>query len=81
MTKSREIARVCSMHGEEDERANIFGGKTRRIEWLGRPIHRWEDNIELDLGEIRWRNMDWIHLAQDWYQWRTLVNTVMNLWV
>jgi hypothetical protein len=23
--------------------------------------------------------MDWIDLAQDWDQWRALVNTVMNL--
>jgi hypothetical protein len=25
--------------------------------------------------------MDWIDLAKDRDQWRTLVNTVMNLWV
>jgi hypothetical protein len=24
---------------------------------------------------------DWIHLAQDRDQWRTIVNTVTNLWV
>jgi hypothetical protein len=28
------------------------------------PIHRWEDNIRMDLGEIRWEGVDWIHLAQ-----------------
>jgi len=26
-------------------------------------------------------NEDWIHLAQNRVQWRTLVNTIMNLWV
>jgi hypothetical protein len=46
---------------------------------LGRPRHRWEDNIRKDLGEIRWEVVDWMHLAQDREQWRTLVNTVMNL--
>jgi hypothetical protein len=25
------------------------------------------------------KDMDWIHVAQDRYQWRALVNTVMNL--
>jgi hypothetical protein len=33
----------------------------------------------MDLREIRWDDMDWIHLAQDRYWWRALVNTVMNL--
>jgi hypothetical protein len=25
---------------------------------LGRPRHRWEDNIKIDLGEIGWGGMD-----------------------
>jgi hypothetical protein len=33
----------------------------------------------MDLREIGWSGMDWIHLAQDRYQWRAFVNTVMNL--
>jgi hypothetical protein len=33
----------------------------------------------MDLREIGWDSMDWIDLAQDRDQWRTLVNTVMNL--
>jgi hypothetical protein len=32
---------------------------------LGRPRHRWEDNITMDLGEIGWKGVDWIRLAQD----------------
>jgi hypothetical protein len=32
-----------------------------------------------DLREIGWDGMDWIDLLQDRDQWRTLVNTVMNL--
>jgi hypothetical protein len=28
-----------------------------------------------------WYAMDWIDLAEDRDQWRTLVNTVMSLWV
>jgi hypothetical protein len=37
------------------------------------------DNIKMDLRETGWDGMDWIDLAQDRDQWRTLVNTVMNL--
>jgi hypothetical protein len=32
----------------------------------------------MDIREIGWGGMDWIDLAQDSYQWRALVNTVMN---
>jgi hypothetical protein len=30
---------------------------------LGRYRHRWEGNIEMDLREIGWDGMDWIHVA------------------
>jgi hypothetical protein len=46
---------------------------------LGRPRHRWVDNIKMDLKEIGWDGMVWIELAQDRDQWRAVVNTVMNL--
>jgi hypothetical protein len=39
----------------------------------------WEDNIKIDLRESGWSGMDWIDLAEDRDQWRTLVNAVMNL--
>jgi hypothetical protein len=42
---------------------------------------RWEDNIMMDLREIGWKDMNWIHLAQDRDQWQAVVNTVMKLWV
>ena len=32
---------------------------------LGRPRHRWEDNIKIDLQEVECRDMDWIQLAPD----------------
>jgi hypothetical protein len=37
------------------------------------------DNIKMDLREIGWDGMDWVHLAQDRDKWRSLVNTVMTL--
>jgi hypothetical protein len=47
-----------------------------------RPLRRrrrWVDNIKMDIGEIGWRGVDWISLAQDKDKWRALVNVVMNL--
>jgi hypothetical protein len=46
---------------------------------LGRPRRRWENNIKLDLREVGIDGAHWIQLAQDRIQWRTFVNTVMNL--
>jgi hypothetical protein len=57
------------------------GRKPERNRPDGRPRRMWEDNIRMDLREIQWEIMDWIHLDQDRDQWMGLVNTRMNLWV
>jgi hypothetical protein len=46
---------------------------------LGRLRHSWEDNIKMDIVQIRWGDMDWIDLAWDRGKWRALVNTIINL--
>jgi len=46
---------------------------------LGRPRHRWENNIKMDLQEVGCGDMGWIDLAQDRDRWRALVNAVMKL--
>ena len=48
-------------------------------EGLGRPRRRWEDNIRMDLREVRCGCVDWMELAQDRDRWRALVSAVMNL--
>jgi hypothetical protein len=40
---------------------------------------RWEDNIRLDVREICWEGVHWMHLAQDRDQRWAVVKTVMNL--
>jgi hypothetical protein len=45
---------------------------------LGRPRRRWEDNIKMDVSEIRIDGVNGIRLAHDRVQWRAFVNTVMN---
>jgi hypothetical protein len=56
-------------------------GKPEGNRPLGRPRHRWVDNIRMDLVEVGWGEVDWIDLAQDRYRWRALVNLVLNLQV
>jgi hypothetical protein len=46
---------------------------------LGRPRRRWDDNITMDLQEVRCWGMDWIGLAMYRDRWRAIVNLVMNL--
>jgi hypothetical protein len=43
----------------------LFLGKPEGKIPLGRPTHRWVDNIRMDLGEVGWGDVDWIGLAKD----------------
>jgi hypothetical protein len=67
--------------GEMRNAYNILVGKPDGNRPLGRPRHRWEDNIKIIHREMGFGVVDWIYLAQDTDQWRVLVNKVMNLWV
>jgi len=57
----------------------FWWGKPEGKRPLGRPRHRWKDNIEMDLQEVVWGSMDWTDLAQDRNRWWAVVNAVMNL--
>ena len=64
------------------ERRGIFRvlvGKPEGKRPLGRPRHRWEDNIEMNLQEVGCGGMDWIELSQDRYSWRACESVVMDL--
>jgi hypothetical protein len=50
----------------------------RKIE-LGRPRHRRDDNIKMDLQEAGWGSMEWIDLAQNRDRWRALLNAVLDI--
>jgi hypothetical protein len=67
--------------GEERNVYRVLMGKPEGKRPLGRTRHRWEDGIRMDLREIGWGSVDWIHLAQDRDQCWALVNMVMNLQV
>jgi hypothetical protein len=46
---------------------------------LGRPRHRWEDNIKMDFKEVGCGGIYWVELAQDREMCRALLNAVMNI--
>jgi hypothetical protein len=76
--RMRWVGHVARM-GEVSGTYNILVGRHEGRRPLGRPGRRWEDNIKMDLREIGFGVVDWIHLVQDRDRWRDLVNTVMNL--
>ena len=57
----------------------VLVGKPEGKRLLGRPRHRREDNIKMDLQKVGSRVVNWIELAQDRDRWRALMNAVMNL--
>jgi hypothetical protein len=65
--------------GEVRGAYNILVGRPEGRRPLGRPRCRCEDNIKMDLREIRFGDVDWINWAQDRDRWRALANTEMNL--
>ena len=83
VTKSRRmnwmghVARV----GERRGVYRVLVGKPEGKKPLGRPRHRWEDNIKMDLQEVGCEGVDFIKLAQDRDRWQAVVNAVMNLQV
>jgi hypothetical protein len=79
--KSRRMrwAGLVARMGEKRNAYRILLGKPEGKRPLGRPRRRWVDNVNMDLREIGWDDVDWIDMAQDRDQWRALVNTVLNL--
>jgi hypothetical protein len=67
--------------GEERGVHRVLVGKPEGKRLLGIPRRRLEDNIKIDLQEVRGGCGDWMELAQDRDRWRALVSTVKNFWV
>ena len=57
----------------------VLVGKPEGKSPLGRPRHRWECTIKIDLQEVGGGFGDSMDLAQDRDRWRALVSTVRNL--
>jgi len=76
-----EMGRACDTYGERSGIYRVLMGKPEGKRPLGRPRRGWEDNIKMDLQEVRCGGMDWMELGQDRDRWWALVNAVMNLGV
>ena len=57
----------------------VLVGKPEGKSAVGRPRRRWEDNIKMDLQEMRCEVMDWMDVADDRDRWRAHVNAVMKV--
>jgi hypothetical protein len=56
----------------------ILVGKPEGKKPVGRPRHRWDDTIKMDLQEVGCGGRDCIGLAKDRERWWALVDAVMN---
>jgi hypothetical protein len=56
----------------------VLVGKPEGTRPLGRPRHRWEGNIKMDLQEVGGGGGAWREGAQDRDRGRAVVGTVMN---
>jgi hypothetical protein len=74
--KQDEMGMICSTSGEKRSSCRLLVRKPEGNRHLGRP----RPSI-VDLGEIGWGGVDWIDLAQDRDQWKSLVKAVKNLQV
>jgi hypothetical protein len=65
--------------GEERKVYKVLVGKPKGKGPLRKLRYTWEEGIKIDLREVGWEGVEWIHLTQDRDQWQALVTTVMNL--
>ena len=70
---------TCSTYRESRGVYKVLVGKPEGKRPLGRPKHRWQDNIKMDLQEETCGGMDWLQLTQDKDRLRALLNALMNL--
>jgi hypothetical protein len=65
--KARRIrwAGHVAQMGEKRSAYGLLVGKPEGRRPVGRPRHRWLDNIWIDLVEVGWGDVDWIGLAHD----------------
>ena len=79
--KKNDVGGAIACKGTRRGAYRVLVGKPDGKRQLGRPRHRWENNIKMELQEVGWGGMDWIDLAQDRDKWRALANALMSFQV
>jgi hypothetical protein len=57
------VGHSCSTNGKDKCVYTVLVGTFDGEIPLGGPKSRWEDNAKIDVREIGWEDMDWIHVA------------------
>ena len=65
--------------GDKRVAYSVFMHRSEGNRPLGRPRHRWEENIKIDLQEMGQGNTEGIDVAQDRDRRWALVNVIMKL--
>jgi len=71
-SKSVRWAGHVARMGERRGVYRVLVGRPEGKRPRGRPRHRWENNIKMELQDMGCGGMDWIELAQDRDSWRHL---------
>jgi hypothetical protein len=71
--------KVKAISGRNEKFIQDFGRKSEGKRPFGIQRRRWENNIRMDLRDIGWEGVNWVHLVQDKDQWQAVVNMVINL--
>jgi len=79
--RSRRMRWVGHVVHMEEMRSSykILGGRPEGKRPIGRPRHRWEDNIEMNLWERLYKFMNKTELVQDRVKWQASVSIVMDI--
>jgi hypothetical protein len=69
---------ACGAYGGGGGVYRVLVGKPEVKRPLGKPRHRWEYNINMDLQEVGGGRRDWMELVQVRDGWRALLSMVKN---
>jgi hypothetical protein len=77
--KRMKWAKHVAPMGEMKNVYKILVGKSQGTRPLRKRRRRRKNTTDRDVRETAYENVNWIHLAHDWCQWRVLLNTIMKL--
>jgi hypothetical protein len=73
--------RTCNTHGEMRNTHRILVGISEEKRSLGRYMHKWENNIKINLKIVGYDDVDWIKLVRYSGQLQSLLKAVISLQV